>query len=69
MWQTTQAASPKRRSEYDALCGRYDVSHFRPAVVDGVADRTAIGARTLNATREGFADVDKDMVAVTGTAT
>ena len=42
---------------------------LRPAVVEGIADRKAIGARTLIAARQGVANVDKDMVAVTGTAT
>jgi hypothetical protein len=47
------------------------------AVVEGIADRKAIGARTLiaarqgvaNVDKDGVANVDKDMVAVTGTAT
>src|ERR1700730_15491700 len=33
---------------------------LRPALVDGVADRPAIGARTLIAARQGFTDVNKD---------
>ncbi|MDQ6867575.1 MAG: hypothetical protein M3178_03915 [Pseudomonadota bacterium] len=64
------------------------MSHFRPAVVEGIADRAAIedlaqadcrfneirlllgiGARTLIAARQGFTDVNNDMVAVTGTVT
>jgi hypothetical protein len=39
-----------------------------PALVEKVASRTPIGARPLIAARQGFADVNKDMAAVTGTA-
>jgi plasmid maintenance system antidote protein VapI len=49
--------------------GRHDASHFRPAVVKVIVDRTTIGARTLIAARQDFADVNKGTVAVTGTAT
>jgi hypothetical protein len=66
---TRKCASPKKRSECDALRGRYDGSHFRPALVEKVADRTPIGARTLIAARQGFADANRDGVAVPGTAT
>jgi hypothetical protein len=37
-----------------------DMSHFRPPLVEGIADGASIGARTLIATRQGFTDVDKE---------
>ena len=61
---TRKCASPKKRSECDALRGRYDGSHFRMG-----SPIRGIGARTLIAACQGFADVNKNMVAVTGTAT
>ncbi len=64
-----KCAKANSRSPCAALRGRHDVSHFGAAVVKGIADRAAIGARTLIAARQGFTDVDKDRVAVTGTAT
>jgi hypothetical protein len=40
-----------------------------PTAVERIADRTTTAARTLIGARQGFADVNKGMVAVTGTAT
>ena len=40
--------------------GRGDLGHARPAVVEGIADRTALGARTLIAACPGFIDANKD---------
>jgi hypothetical protein len=47
----------KRRSPGAVSRGRY--SHFRPALVDGVADHTTVDARTLSAARQGFTDANK----------
>src|ERR1700730_15354559 len=55
-----KCARAKRKSPCAVSRGRFDGSHFRPAVVDGIADRTTIGARTLIAARQGFTDVNKD---------
>jgi hypothetical protein len=64
-----KCARAKGRSSCAVSRGRFDGSHVRPAVVEGIADRTTLGARTLIAAREAFTDTNNDMVAVTGTAT
>ncbi len=40
-----KCARAKRRSPCAVSRGRFDVSHLRPAVVERIAERTAIGAR------------------------
>jgi antitoxin HigA-1 len=64
-----KCASPKERSEYDALPGRYDGSHFRPALVERVAphDDRDWNANAYRGTPRLYRY--RGMVAVTGTAT
>jgi hypothetical protein len=71
MWlkmQATHDVAKVRQSQQKIAVsrGQGDLRHFTRAPVEGIADRTPIGARTLIAARQGFADVNKNMVAVTG---
>lgn len=74
-WLRMQAArelAKVRQSQKKSPCadsrGRFDLGHFRPAAVEGIADRTGIVARALIAARHGFIDANKGRQ-VTGTAT
>src|SRR5580704_3690127 len=62
-----ESAPESKKSPCAVSRGRGDLGHVRPAVVEGIADRTAIGARTLIAARQGFTDANKGKVAVTYT--
>jgi antitoxin HigA-1 len=67
VWLRMQAAhdlAKARQSEEEIRARRlarpYDGSHFRPALVEMVADRALIGARMLIAARQGFTDANKE---------